>query len=296
MTMKLVESPPAGRLAASRRTVLVRSRTGRREAWVEIDDILALVARATARHQCADIGFYDPAAERMLADLELVLPAESTLPDWSAPVRFGQDLGARVLGQVGVDSPRAARALVLSTFAIDEIVREFFSKNPDGVGIALQPGLCSRFSRVDNGCLQWVDIDPPALAELKCSVLRTPSRHLIATSCGLSCRGWLDAVDSAHDAPILLVHQGAMKAAEQLPALFDRLVRRAPARLEYVADYDARAPLLGSSSARPGLQLVGQDGTVHAYPRAKLMTLSAPVRTLVGELPPASSVVHLSFV
>lgn len=231
---------------------------------------MALVARATARLDCGDIGFYDPAGERLLSDLDI--------------------------GEFRFDSTLRARAMVLSTFAIDEVVREFFTKNPDGVAIGLQPGLCSRFCRVDNGCLQWVDVDPPALAELKCSVMRTPARHMIAASCGLSCRGWMDAVDSAHDAPILVVHQGAMKSPEQLPNLFDQLARRAPAGLQYVADYDLRAPLLGSVDARhPSLQIVTDDGTTHRYPRAKLVPLSAPVRTLVSELPPGSSVVHLSF-
>lgn len=266
----MVHAPTAGELAPPTSSMLVRSKHARREALVHIEDVMALVARATAGVSCGDVGFYDPAAERLLSELEL--------------------------GDFTFDSPTRSRAVVLSTFAIDEIVREFFTHNPDGVGIGLQPGLCSRFCRVDNGCLQWVDMDPPALAELKCSVMRTPARHMIAASCGLSCRGWMDAVDSAHDAPILLVHQGAMKSAEQLPNLFDQLARRAPRGLQYVADYDVRAPLLGTTGRYPGLRLVTADGTAHHYPRAKIVPPSAPVRTLLSELPTSSSVVHLSFI
>lgn len=171
--------------------------------------------------------------------------------------------------------------------AIDGLVRDFFRRHPQGVGVAVNPGLCSRFSRVDNGELQWVDVDPPAIAALKCAVLRTPPRHAIAAACGPCCRGWLDAVTSV-PMPLLFVHQGAARMGDEFPDHFDRIVARAPRGTEYILDYDARLPLRPSALGgdRASLELARQDGSTLRYPRAKL----------VPSHEYAAPVIHLRFV
>jgi O-methyltransferase involved in polyketide biosynthesis len=223
--------------------IVVRSRGSTKQALVPLDAAVSLVARATARTRFAELGFEDPTAEAMLERLEGV--------------------------DVEVDEARL-RASLLSTMVIDGIVRDFFVRHPDGVAVALHPGLCSRFSRVDDGALQWVDIDAPAIAALKCELLRTPDRHAVASVCGPCCRGWLDSIAAA-EAPILFVHEGAATRAGDFVSQFDRIVHRAPRGAEYVLDFDVRLPLRASGREGASLELFTADGSALRYPRAKLV-------------------------
>jgi O-methyltransferase involved in polyketide biosynthesis len=228
--------------------LIVQSRRTARQATVPFEHVISLIARASARDRFAELGFADPTAEQLLEDLE----------------------GA----QAQVCEARL-RATILATMAIDDIVRDFFHRNRGGIAIAFHPGLCSRFSRIDDGELSWVDIDTPEIAALKCATLESPPRHAIAASCGCP-RGWLSAVGSA-GMPILFVHQGAARAADRFAAHFDGIVRFAPVGSEYVLDYDARLPLRSSSTAaRLGcLEIPSEDGSVVRYPRAKLVAVES---------------------
>lgn len=213
------------------------------------EQVVSLIARASARDRFSELGFADPTAEHLLDDLE----------------------GAHA--QV---SEARLRATILTTMAIDDVVRDFFYRNRGGIAIALYPGLCSRFSRIDDGELSWVDIDTPDIAALKCATLPAPPRHAIAATCGCP-RGWLNAIGSA-GMPILFVHQGAARAADQFAAHFDGIIRFAPVGSEYVLDYDARLPLRSSrTEAQPGcLEIPASDGSIIRYPRAKLLAAESP--------------------
>lgn len=47
------------------------------------------------------------------------------------------------------------------TILIDTIVKKLISKYPDAICINMGCGLDNRFSRVDNGQIQWYEIDLP---------------------------------------------------------------------------------------------------------------------------------------
>jgi O-methyltransferase involved in polyketide biosynthesis len=260
--------------------IVVRSRGSTKQALVPLDTAVSLVARATARTRFAELGFEDPTAEALFERLEGV--------------------------HVEVDDARL-RASLLSTMVIDGIVRDFFVRHPGGVAVALHPGLCSRFSRVDDGELQWVDIDAPAVAALKCELLRTPDRHAVASVCGPCCRGWLDSIAGA-DAPIIFVQEGAATRAGDFVSQFDRIVHRAPRGAEYVLGFDARLPLRTSGREGASLELLAADGSALRYPRAKVIQAGeyrAALRDEVEGLSGASqmlrgvgvpSVAHVRFV
>ena len=50
---------------------------------------------------------------------------------------------------------------------MDEEIRKFIKKNPDGVIVSLGSGLDTRFDRVDNGKIRWYDIDFPEVIALR---------------------------------------------------------------------------------------------------------------------------------
>jgi O-methyltransferase involved in polyketide biosynthesis len=66
---------------------------------------------------------------------------------------------------------------------LDEVTRQFLRENPAGVVLHLGCGLDSRFWRVDNGQVQWYDLDMAPVIELRRKFYPEAERyHLIASS------------------------------------------------------------------------------------------------------------------
>ncbi len=215
---------------------------------VSRDTVLSLVGRAEARVRFPDLDFADPWAEAMLASLD-VDPA-------------------------GFDA-RALRTSTVRTMIVDRLVRDYFERNPFGLAIALNAGLCTRFSRIDNGTLRWVELDPPHVAEFKCAhrLCHASDRHAIARCCSIACTGWMDGLRGAGDLPTLLIAEGAL--AGQPPELVDAFFTRASLRLATGTellldlDHDASPPLRIPPRLRACLELPTPDGSVARYPRLR---------------------------
>ncbi|NUP06209.1 MAG: hypothetical protein HOW73_09140 [Polyangiaceae bacterium] len=237
----------------------VQARGTERTALIHTEDVTSLLARANARSCFPELGFSDPDAEELLSRLEI---ETTSVDDWKL------------------------RCALLTTMAIDGVARHFFERHPEGIAVALQPGLCSRFCRIDNGLLHWIDVDPPSVAGLKCAVMPTPSRHVVVSACSLACCKWLDAISTAVDAPLLFIQQGSSRTADQFPFLLDQLVRKAPAGTEFVLDYDARLPLRPSRALSRGacLELLDGDGCAARYPRMRFVSENEYSEPLKWEL------------
>jgi O-methyltransferase involved in polyketide biosynthesis len=55
----------------------------------------------------------------------------------------------------------------IRTEILDEQVNRFLAKDPDAVLVNLGCGLNTRFHRLDNGSVQWFDLDVPEAIELR---------------------------------------------------------------------------------------------------------------------------------
>jgi O-methyltransferase involved in polyketide biosynthesis len=58
-------------------------------------------------------------------------------------------------------------ALILRNREFDRYVRDFLSRNPEGLVVHIGCGLDARFERVDNGQVEWYDLDLPEVIELR---------------------------------------------------------------------------------------------------------------------------------
>ncbi|MBX3201181.1 MAG: hypothetical protein KF894_23785 [Labilithrix sp.] len=230
--------------------------TKAREATLESDgvllheeDIVDLVARALAGRELPDVAFDDPAARRMLDALEI-----------------DRDRYERA---------RLRPALAI-TMVIDAVVRDFFVRHPDGLAIGVNQGLSTRFERIDNGVLRWIDVDPPQLASFKASLVPTCERHLMAACCSLRCAGWTECLRAARDVPTIVVAQGTLRRAthEELDAFLLQAGKNLGPATELVLDYDARSPLRPSALGRSGacLESPSPDGAVVRYPRVRYVS------------------------
>jgi O-methyltransferase involved in polyketide biosynthesis len=91
---------------------------------------------------------------------------------------------------------------------LDAVTRDFMGEHPGGVVLQLGCGLDSRFLRVDDGRVDWYDVDMPPVVELRHRFFTESERyHMIATS--VTDLAWTDAVAS-DGRPVLVVAEGLL--------------------------------------------------------------------------------------
>ncbi len=175
--------------------------------------LITLVARAQAGRFCPDLGFSDPWAEQALSRLD-VDPRE-----WS-------------------EDPQSMRGAVLRTLAIDRLVRDFFVRYPEGCAVNLGAGLCTRFQRLDNGRLRWIDLDLPEVVDLRSKLLPAGARQRALTASAAEL-AWVERVREQTGAPLLIVAEGLLMYLKpaQVRALFERCAGAFQAPCEFVCDY-----------------------------------------------------------
>ncbi len=116
---------------------------------------------------------------------------------------------------------------------LDDVTRAFLVEHPEGIVLHLGCGLDARFWRVDNGKVEWYDLDMPPVIELRKRFFPTSERyHLVASS--VTDLRWLAEVE-AQGHPALVVAEGL---------------------LMYLDEADVKGLLLGLRDAFPGCRLI----------------------------------------
>ena len=132
-------------------------------------------------------------------------------------------------------SKKLAAFLSIRSRRFDRYCQDFIKRKPDGVIIELGCGLSSRFSRIDNGTLEWFDLDLPEVIDVRKSFFQESKRyHMIASS--VLDFSWMDMV-SAKD--VLFVAEGLFMYLheEDVKNLILKLQRRFP-RCELVCEVE----------------------------------------------------------
>ena len=116
---------------------------------------------------------------------------------------------------------------------MDAVTRGFLGENPGGVVLQLGCGLDNRFWRIDDGQVDWYDLDMPPVVELRREFFAESERyHMISSS--VTDLEWMDAV-AADGRPVLVVAEGL---------------------LMYLGEEDVRRLVLRLREAFPGCQLI----------------------------------------
>ncbi len=117
--------------------------------------------------------------------------------------------------------------LRMKTF--DRHARAFLARHPGGVIVEIGCGLDTRFYRVDNGQVEWYDLDLPEVMALRQTLIgETPRSHCLAASAFDF--AWLDLVRHAAHRPCLFLAEGVFVYFEeaQVKALVLKLKDRFP--------------------------------------------------------------------
>lgn len=116
---------------------------------------------------------------------------------------------------------------------MDVVTREFLAERPAGVVLHLGCGLDGRFWRVDNGKVEWYDLDMFPVIELRKRFFPVSERyHLVASS--VTDLDWVETI-MATGRPVLVVAEGL---------------------LMYLGEEDVRRLLLRLREAFPGCRLI----------------------------------------
>jgi methyltransferase (TIGR00027 family) len=95
----------------------------------------------------------------------------------------------------------------------DEYSLNFLFEHPEGIIVNLGCGMDTRFFRIDNGKVEFFDIDLPELIDFKQQLIAPGERyHLIASS--IFDYGWMDEVSAAGPRPILFLAEGVFMYLE----------------------------------------------------------------------------------
>jgi O-methyltransferase involved in polyketide biosynthesis len=131
--------------------------------------------------------------------------------DYDFDAHFGEPCGSL-----------AARAA-----AIDDVLRGWLARYPDGCIVSLGEGLETQAGRVDNGRMRWCSVDLPAAISLRERFL-TPTDRFQHVAASVFDPAWLDAVDASRG--VCIVAQGLLMYLEPdfVSRLFSRIAHRFP--------------------------------------------------------------------
>ena len=129
---------------------------------------------------------------------------------------------------------------VLRTAIIDFWVRSFLAAHPAGTVAEIGTGLNTRFERVDNGQVQWFDLDLPDTIDLRRNFFADTERRRMLAASFLD-EDWLPAVAQSRG-PYFFVADGVLVylPEDQVRAALARIAGRFPGALLALDTYPKR--------------------------------------------------------
>jgi len=111
--------------------------------------------------------------------------------------------------------------IILRNREFDRTTRDFLARNPEGVVVHIGCGLDSRFERVDNGKVEWYDLDLPEVIELRRKFIGGDGERYHLLSDSVRSSAWLDTVSVHARCPFLFLAEGVFMyfKAEQVRSL-----------------------------------------------------------------------------
>ena len=129
-----------------------------------------------------------------------------------------------------VDLSMETQALMVwRNTSIDAYVSEFITKHPNATIVNLGAGLCTRFSRVDNGTINWLEFDLPEVKEVWLEFNEETDRHKYYTD-SIFEENWLEVVKNEANGPIMFTAEGLLMyfSKEEVASLLQTLSKHFP--------------------------------------------------------------------
>jgi O-methyltransferase involved in polyketide biosynthesis len=128
------------------------------------------------------------------------------------------------------DDSLPKRIMPLRTAIFDAQVAAFLDKTPDGLVVNLGAGLDTRFHRLDNGAVRWVEIDLPNVIAFRQKLWEPEDeRHRLVAASVLD-EDWIDEIAGSATHSVLFVAEGLFPyfTEEEHKRIFALLVENFP--------------------------------------------------------------------
>ncbi len=101
-------------------------------------------------------------------------------------------------------------AIILRMREFDRLARDFLNRSPDAVIVHIGRGLDTRFQRLDNGKVEWYDLDLPEVIELRRKLIGGQSERYHLLACSVFDRAWMEVVRIHPPRPFLFIAEGVL--------------------------------------------------------------------------------------
>jgi O-methyltransferase involved in polyketide biosynthesis len=188
----------------------------------------------------------DGVAETLLLTLNM-RACESQRPD----AMLKDDTAVAMVRQMDYDfsrvhMPRRDEIIFIARLKkMDSKTREYLARNPKGAVVHIGCGLDTRFERVDNGRVEWFDLDLPDVIALRRKLLQPESSRYHTIPASILNNDWIAEVRRFQARPILFVAEGVLPYFEeaQVKALLFKLRDHFPG-CEFICDAGNRLTIL----------------------------------------------------
>ncbi len=106
-------------------------------------------------------------------------------------------------------------AIVLRNREFDRYARDFLARYPEAVVVHIGCGLDARFERVDNGRVEWYDLDLPDVIELRRKFIGGERARYHLLGCSVLDSAWLDTLSVHRQRPFLFLAEGVFMYFEE---------------------------------------------------------------------------------
>lgn len=120
---------------------------------------------------------------------------------------------------------RESQALMIwRNQAIDKLVIQHIKNFPKGIVVNLGAGLCTRFKRLDNGFINWIEIDLPPVKKAWLNFNEETARHQFWTD-NIFESNWLNKISKIHQDNVLFIAEGLFMylSRHQVKAIFEMI-------------------------------------------------------------------------
>lgn len=119
---------------------------------------------------------------------------------------------SRILAKIEEESRVAT---VLRSLEFDRHARDFLARWPEAVVVHIGCGLDTRFERVDNGKVEWYDLDLPEVIDLRRKLIGDEGARQHFLACSVLDNAWLDTVSAYPPRPFLFLAEGVFMYFEE---------------------------------------------------------------------------------
>jgi len=120
--------------------------------------------------------------------------------------------------------------IILRNREFDRYTHDFLGRHPQAVVVHIGCGLDSRFERMDNGQVEWYDLDLPHVIELRRKFIVGEGERYHLLGCSVLEDAWLEVVSVHRPRPFLFLAEGVFMYLQgaQVKSLVLRLHDRFP--------------------------------------------------------------------